>query len=49
LITYKQQRQRACCDIFIGFPQNSASCLVYSPEHPQRIVITHNFFVEAFS
>jgi hypothetical protein len=40
LITYKKQLQRASCGIYIGFPENSAGWLVYSPEHPQRIVIT---------
>jgi hypothetical protein len=50
LITYKQQLQRASRGIFIGFPENSASWLVYSPEHPQRIVITRNaYFDKDFS
>jgi hypothetical protein len=50
LITYKQQFQRASHGIFIGFPENSAGWLVYSPEHPQRIVITCNaYFDEDFS
>ena len=42
LITYKQQLQRASHGIFIGFPENSAGLLVFSPEHPQRIVLTRN-------
>jgi hypothetical protein len=42
LITYKQQLQRASCGIVIGFQQNSVSWLVYSSEHPQRMVITRN-------
>jgi hypothetical protein len=50
LITYKQQLQRASRDIFIGFPENSAGWLVYSPEHPQHIVITRNaYFDKDFS
>jgi hypothetical protein len=44
LITYKQQLQRASHGIFIGFPENSDGWLVYSPEHPQCIVITSDFF-----
>ncbi len=49
-ITHKQQLQRASLGIFIGFLENSASWLVYSPEHPQHIVITHNaYFHEDFS
>jgi hypothetical protein len=50
LITYKQQLQHASHGIFIGFPENSAGWLLYSPEHPQRIVITLNaYFEEDFS
>ncbi|KAI2494629.1 Reverse transcriptase (RNA-dependent DNA polymerase) [Fragilaria crotonensis] len=50
LITYKQQLQRASRGIFIGFPENSAGWLVYSPDHPQRIVITRDaYFDEGFS
>ncbi len=50
LITYKQQLQCASRGIFIGFPENSAGWLVYSPDHPQRIVITRNaYFDEDFS
>ncbi|KAI2496242.1 hypothetical protein MHU86_18246 [Fragilaria crotonensis] len=50
LITYKQQLQRASRGIFIGFPENSAGWLVYSPDHPQRIVITRDaYFDEDFS
>ena len=50
LITYKQQRQCSSCGIFIGFPENSAGWLVYSPDHPQRIVITRDaYFDEHFS
>ena len=50
LITYKQQLQRASRGIFIGFPENSAGWLVYSPDHPQRIVITRDaYFDENFS
>ncbi|KAI2495495.1 Reverse transcriptase (RNA-dependent DNA polymerase) [Fragilaria crotonensis] len=49
LITYKQQLQRASRGIFIGF-ENSAGWLVYSPDHPQRIVITRDaYFDEDFS
>jgi hypothetical protein len=46
LITYKQQLQRASCGNFIGFPENSAGWLVYSPEHPQHIVITRNAYFD---
>ena len=46
LITYKQQLQPASRGIFIGFPVNSASWLAYSPEHPQRIVITCNAYFD---
>ena len=42
LITYQQQLQRTSRGIFIGFPENSAGWLVYSPDHLQRIVITCN-------
>jgi hypothetical protein len=36
--------------ISIGFPENSAIWLLYSPEHPQRIVITRiTYFVKDFS
>jgi hypothetical protein len=36
--------------IFIGFPENSAGWLFYSPEHPQRIIITRNaYFDKDFS
>ncbi len=50
LITYKQQLQRASRGIFLGFPENSAGWLVYSPDHPQRIVITRDaYFDEDFS
>jgi hypothetical protein len=50
LITYKQHLQCVSDGIFIGFLGNSASWLVYSPEHPQRIVITRNaYFDEDFS
>jgi hypothetical protein len=50
LITYKQQLQHASRGIFIGFPENSAGWLVYSPEHPQRIVITRDaYFDKDFS
>ncbi len=50
LITYKQHLQCASHGIFIGFPGNSAGWLVYSPEHPQRIVITRNaYFDKDFS
>ena len=50
LITYKQQLQCVSRGIFIGFPENSAGWLVYSSEHPQRIVITRDaYFDEDFS
>jgi hypothetical protein len=50
LITYKQQLQRASSGIFIGFPENSAGWLVFSPEHHQRIVITLDaYFDKDFS
>jgi hypothetical protein len=50
LTTYKQQLWHASCGIFIGFPENSAIWLVYSPEHPQRIVITRDaYFDKDFS
>ena len=50
IITYKQQLQRASRGIFIGFPENSAGWLVYSSDHPQRIVITRDaYFDEDFS
>ena len=49
LITHKQQLQCASRGT-IAFPENSASWLVYSPEHPQRIVITrHAYFDKDFS
>jgi hypothetical protein len=40
LITYKQQLQRASRGIFLGFPDNSAGWLMYSPDQPQHLVIT---------
>ena len=50
LITYKQQLQRASRGIFIGFPENSGGWVVYSPDHPQRIIITRDaYFDEDFS
>jgi hypothetical protein len=50
LITYKQQLQRASCGIFLGFPDNSAGWLIYSPDQPQHHVITRNaFFNEDFN
>ena len=50
LITYKQQLQRASRGIVIGFPESSTGWLVYSPEHPQRIVINRDaYFDEDFS
>ncbi|KAI2498240.1 hypothetical protein MHU86_16267 [Fragilaria crotonensis] len=50
LITYKQQLQRASRGTFIGFPENSAGWLVYSPDHPQRIITTRDaYFDEDFS
>ncbi|KAI2502001.1 Mitochondrial protein [Fragilaria crotonensis] len=49
LITYKQQLQRIPWN-FIGFPENSAGWLVYSPDHPQRIITTRDaYFDEDFS
>jgi hypothetical protein len=36
--------------VSFGFPENSAGWLVYSPEHPQHIVITRNaYFDKDFS
>jgi hypothetical protein len=50
LITSKQQLQRASRGIFIGFPDNSAGWLAYSPDHSQRIVITRDaYFDEDFN
>ena len=46
LITYKQQLQHASHGFFIGFPENSPGWLVYSPEHPQHIVITRNAYFD---
>jgi hypothetical protein len=46
LITYKQQLQRTSCGIVIGFPENSAGWLVYSPEHPQHIVVTRDAYFD---
>jgi hypothetical protein len=43
LITYKQQLQCASHSVFIGFPENLAGWLVYSPEHPQHIELTRDF------
>jgi hypothetical protein len=49
LITHKQQLQRASRGIFLGFPDNSAGWLVYSPEQPQSLVITRDaYFDEKF-
>ncbi|KAI2509904.1 Reverse transcriptase (RNA-dependent DNA polymerase) [Fragilaria crotonensis] len=49
LITYKQQLQRAS-GIFLGFPDNSAGWLVYSPDQPQSLVITRDaYFDEDFN
>ncbi|KAI2497894.1 hypothetical protein MHU86_16592 [Fragilaria crotonensis] len=50
LITYKQQLQRASRGIFLGFPDNSAGWLVYSPDQPQSLVITRDaYFDEDFN
>jgi hypothetical protein len=50
LITYKQQLQRASRGIFLGFPDNSAGWLIYSPDQPQHLVITRNaYFDEDFN
>ena len=50
LITSKQQLQRASRGIFVGFPDNSAGWLAYSPDHSQRIVITRDaYFDEDFN
>ena len=49
LITHKQQLQRASRGIFLGFPDNSAGWLVYSPEQPQSLIITRDaYFDENF-
>jgi transposase InsO family protein len=42
LITYKQQLQQASRGIFLGFPDNSAGWLVYSPDQPQSLIITRD-------
>jgi hypothetical protein len=50
LITYRHQLQHASRGVFIGFPENSARWLVYSPEQPQHIAITRDaFFDKDFS
>jgi hypothetical protein len=50
LITYKQQLQCASRGIFLGFPDNSAGWLIYSPDQPQHLIITRNtFFIEDFN
>ncbi|KAI2493774.1 Reverse transcriptase (RNA-dependent DNA polymerase) [Fragilaria crotonensis] len=50
LITYKQQLQRASRGIFLGFPDNSAGWLIYSPDQPQSLIITHDaYFDEDFN
>jgi hypothetical protein len=50
LITYKQQLQCASCGIFLGFPDNSAGWLIYSPDQPQHLIITRNtYFNEDFN
>jgi hypothetical protein len=50
LITYKQQLQHASRGIFLGFPENSAGWLIYSPDQPQRLVITRDaYFDEEFN
>ena len=45
LITHKQQLQRVSRGIFLGFPDNSAGWLVYSPEQPQSLVITRDAYL----
>ncbi|KAI2495104.1 hypothetical protein MHU86_19418 [Fragilaria crotonensis] len=50
LITYKQQLQRASRGIFLGFPDNSAGWLIYSPDQPQSLIITRDaYFDEDFN
>ena len=50
LITYKQQLQRATRGIFLGFPDNSAGWLIYSPDQPQSLIITRDaYFDEDFN
>jgi hypothetical protein len=49
LITYKQQLQRASRGIFLGFPDNSAGWLIYSPDQPQSLIVTRDaYFDEDF-
>ena len=49
LITHKQQLQRASRGIFLGFPDNSAGWIIYSPDQPQSIVVTRDaYFDENF-
>jgi hypothetical protein len=50
IITYKQQLQRASRGIFLGFPENSAGWLIYSPDQPQSLIITRDaYFDEDFN
>jgi hypothetical protein len=50
LITYKQHFQCASCGVFLGFPDNSAGWLIYSPVQPQCLVITRKaYFNEEFN
>ncbi|KAI2490674.1 hypothetical protein MHU86_23885 [Fragilaria crotonensis] len=47
---YKQQLQRASRGIFLGFPDNSAGWLIYSPDQPQSLIITRDaYFDEDFN
>ena len=50
IITYKQQLQRASRGIFLGFPDNSAGWLIYSPDQPQHLIVTRDaYFDEDFN
>jgi hypothetical protein len=42
IITYKQQLQLASRGIFLGFPDNSAGWLIYSPDQPQHLIVTRD-------
>ena len=46
VITYKQQLQRAFRGIFLGFPDNSAGWLFYSPNQLQSLIITRDAYFD---
>ena len=46
IITYKQQLQRASRGIFLGFPDNSAGWLIYSPDQPQHLIVTRDAYFD---